>query len=248
MAERIRAPRVALAFAVGAALVAGAGAAEQAGPPAASGLVALGTPEAALRERFAGALREEKVERLRSLQERILDGAGTPPGEAAAEAFAGQKRLVRELDGGDVARAEYDLFRGRVYRTRWRLAERFERPLMPPLVAHLSERFGEPAYDQTLEGRIGSPRAELRRVGWRREGRALELRQLHPMTGGPLYLTLSDPAAMQAIVEARALVMPQPERRESGVDELGRPPVLLSSKERESLLAGVDALLAQIGF
>jgi hypothetical protein len=177
-----------------------------------------------------------------------------PPPEGAAaraepaEPFAEQLRLGRNVAEGDLRRAEYDLFRGRVYRLRWLLAERFERPLMEPAVAHLRERLGPPTYDQTLPAKLGSGRSELRRVGWRNGALALELRQLHPFTGGPLYLTLSDLAALQAIVAARATALPQPETSGEWWRRPQSPPALPTRAERDALLAALDALVAGTGF
>ncbi len=223
--------------------------------PAAGGFdpARLGMSEAELRERFGPALASVPVESVRSAHEQLLEGvppptAGAPPVPAPADPFGEQQRLGRALASGDLRRAEYDLFRGRVYRLRWLLSERFERPLMEPLVAHLRESLGPPAYDQTLAARIGSGRSELRRTGWRRGGLALELRQLHPFTGGPLYLTLSDVAAMQAIVEARAAVLPQPETSGEWWRRPQSPPSLLTAEQRDQLLAAIDALVAGTGF
>ena len=235
--------------------LAGAAAAEERPEEADAGAapVRLGIGEAELRERFGAALVGVPVERVRSVQEQIL-ADGATGGRAAADApepadpFADQLRLVREIGGDPVRREEYDLFRGRVYRLRWLLAERFERPLMQPLVAHLRERLGEPAYDQTLEAKLGSGRAELRRTGWRRGGLALEVRQLHPFTGGPLYLSLSDVAAARAIVDARGVVLPQPESTGDWWRRPQRKPELLTSAEESRLLSSIDALLAGIDF
>ena len=209
--------------------------------------------EAELRERFGAALAPVSVEPVRSVQVQVAeggppraDGAKAPP--VPAEPFAEQLRLGRSIAEGDLRRAEYDLFRGRVYRLRWLLSERFERPLMEPLVARLRQRLGPPAYDQTLEARLGSGKSQLRRTGWRRGAQALELRQLHPLTGGPLYLTLSDPAAMQAIVEAHTLVLPQPETTGEWWRRPQQPPALLTAAERDRLLAAIDALVAGTGF
>jgi len=212
----------------------------------------LGMSEAELRQRFGPALASVPVQAVRSAHEQLLEGGPPPAGAAArpapAESFAEQTRLGRTLATGDLRRAEYDLFRGRVYRLRWLLSERFERPLMEPLVAHLRESLGPPAYDQTLAARLGSGRSELRRTGWRRGTLALELRQLHPFTGGPLYLTVSDVPAMEAIVEARARVLPQPETTGEWWRRPQSPPALLTTAERNALLAAIDALVAGTSF
>jgi hypothetical protein len=219
--------------------------------PAQGEPVALGSDEAALRAAFGDALREQKVEVPASLTEQILalgrrgsDDAATPP----AEPFAGQRRLVRELSGGDVRRVEYELRDGRVYRVRWRLAPRFEEPVLSAAVAKLAARLGEPVYDQTLEPRFGSARSELRRVGWKRDGRVLELRQIHPRTGGPVYLTLSDLATLQGIAEAGNVALPEPERSESWWQRPQREARLPTTQQVAELAAALDAVAAGLPF
>jgi hypothetical protein len=213
-----------------------------------------GTTEEQLRARFGPSLREIEITPLRSAHEQAF-AAASPEAAGAAEqpaTFADQTRLARPVvhsnGEGDVQSVEYDVFRGVVYRTRWQLGERFERPLMEPLVTHLSGRLGAPDYDQTLEAKLGSGRSELRRSGWHRGDQWLEVRQLHPATGGPIFITLSDRRLVQSIVDARAVAIPQPE---SVGDWWGRPqktPSLLGGAERDRLLAAVDALLARIDF
>jgi hypothetical protein len=262
-ATRRRASEAA-ALALGAiGLLAAAGAPAGGGPAPAAAEAApearalLGASEAELRARV-GALREVEVEPVRSLHERILEGAepraGAKPEQsegdvgAAQSPFRDQRRLIREPGEGEVARAEYDLYRGRVYRVRWRLPERFERPVMEPAVAHLSARLGEPAYDQTVEAKLGSGKATLRRAGWRRGGHALELRQLSPFSGGPLYLTLSDVATLEAIFRAQVVPLPQPETTEPWWKHPQRPPALLTPVERKHLWNVLDELVARMGF
>ncbi len=217
----------------------------------------LGATEEELRAEFGDALQPAKIERPLALTEKIMQarrrtdeakasGISEPPGELR-DLFAEQKRLVREV-GGDVRRVEYEIFREKVYRIRWQLSDRFERPLMNPLVAHLSDRFGEPFYNQQIEGKLASGKATLYRAGWRRGSRSLELRQLHPMSGGPLFLTLSDQTAIRAIAASRGSVLPEPES--SGVwwqERLSRP-VILTPEERDLLLKSIDALISQINF
>lgn len=209
--------------------------------------------EAELRQRFGSALASVPVVPVRSVHEQLVEGGPAEPDGAklraeSVEPFAEQVRLGRAIAAADLRRAEYDLFRGRAYRLRWLLSERFERPLMEPLVAHLRESLGPPAYDQTLAAKLGSGKSELRRTGWRRGRLALELRQLHPFTGGPLYLSLSDVAAMHAIVEARATALPQPETSGEWWRRPQSPPALLTAAERNALLAAIDALVAGTGF
>ena len=73
---------------------------------------------------------------------------------------------------------------------------------MAALVARLSAELGKPYYDQLIEGRFGSGRATLRRAAWRTGQHTLEVRQLTPLLGGPLFVTLSDGVALKAISAA----------------------------------------------
>jgi hypothetical protein len=229
---------------------------DAAAPPARAGV--LGTTEEELRAQFGDALRSVKLERPLALTEQIAAARGgsaaaepSETGAAAAEPpdpFAEQVRLAREVGSRDVRRVEYELFRGRVYRVRWQLDDRFERPIMDSLVARLRERFGKPAYDQTIEGKFASGRATLRRAAWRRETRVLEVRQLHPLNGGPLFLTLSDEPALRAIVASRGTVAPEPESSGPWWQEPQKPTGIPTSQERDSLLQSVDGLLSRIPF
>jgi hypothetical protein len=152
---------------------------------------------------------------------------------------------VRQLDDADVRQMEYELFRGRVYRVRWRLAERFERPLMEPLVAHLTEELGKPYYDQLIEGRFGSGRATLRRAAWRQGPRTLEVRQLNPLLGGPIFLTLSSSATVQTIVASGGTAAPEPDSIGPWWQKPMKPPELLTARELDALLAAFDGVLAR---
>ena len=120
------------------------------------------------------------------------------------EPQCGSSRLWRTHFGDDVAVFEYDLHAGRVYRIRWRLAERFEVPALDVLLARGRVCFGPPAYDQTLEPKVGHPRPVVRRIGWRHGGRRVELRQVNPLTGGPVYLSIADETALEAANKAGA--------------------------------------------
>lgn len=216
----------------------------------------LGMTEAELRAEFGDALQSSVVERPRSLTEKIMqmqrraeeEKPQAEPPVAPGDPFAEQTRLVREVRRGDVRRVEYELFRGTVYRIRWQLSDRFERPLMNPLVARLSDRFGTPLYDQQIEGKLGSGKATLRRTGWRSKARILEVRQLHPLVGGPTFLTLSDEAAMRAIVASRGTVLPEPESSGPWWQEPLRQPAIPTPAETERLLEDIDRLLSQIAF
>lgn len=210
-------------------------------------VVPLGASEAELRQQLGDALREVEVARPPSVYEQIAGtrpAAEAPPGPEtpAADPFAGQRRLAIR-GSGDVQQSELDLHGGRVYRVRWQLAPRFERALMEALVTRLGQQLGPPDYDQTLPAELGSPRAELRRSGWTRDGRVLELRQLHPFAGGPLFLSLADRQALQAIVDAGGTPLPQPESSGEWWRRPQREPTLLSKHEREALVTRVSALV-----
>lgn len=105
----------------------------------------LGMTTAELRAEFGAALERSAIERPVSLSEQILQLRRQTAEAAAAEAtapeptaeprdlYTEQERFERKLGRSDVARVEYQLFRGKVYRIRWQLSQRFERPLMSPL-------------------------------------------------------------------------------------------------------------------
>lgn len=230
--------------------------------------VALGTSEADLRERFGASLSEVDVRPARPTHLQIPGAgsgsdtdAGTARGGApdpaaapgsqpvpagGARPYGDQRRLARTLADGDVQRVEYDVHEGRVVRIRWRLAERFELPVMDPLVTRLSERLGSPDYDQTIEGRLGSGKATLRRTGWTSGGRGLEVRQLHPLTGGPLYVTQSDLDALQAIVSAGGILMPEPDTADAWWRRPQSTPRLPTTDEIAERVAAVEALVASV--
>lgn len=119
---------------------------------------------------------------------------------------------------------------------------------MASLVAHWSVELGKPYYDQLIEGKFGTGRATLRRTGWRDGPRVIEVRQLNPMVGGPIFLTLSDQGAIREIVASGGTAAPEP-------DSIGRwwnrpitPPEPLTRREREALLAAIDAVRSQVGW
>jgi hypothetical protein len=209
----------------------------------------IGTTRAELTERFGDALRVVEVTVPRSLLEQIAENkAGDGETASGGAPFAGQERLGRSVGKADVRSAEYDLFQGVVFRTRWRMDERLEQPVMPNLVPHLTERLGEPVYDQTIEAKLGSGKSDLRRVGWRRGDLTLEIRQLHPFTGGPLFVSLSDVEAMDRIVNARGVVLPQPDSTAAWWSRPQSEVSLPASQDRERLLRSVDVLLARLEF
>ncbi len=209
-----------------------------------------------LREEFGAALQPQPIERRRVLNPGKVElpaGAMVAKGDARAEPaaepkdpFAGQQRLMRNSNAGDVQSVEYELFRNRVYRVRWQLAPRFERPLMTSLVAHLTPKLGKPYYDQLIEGKFGTGRATLRRAGWRDGPRSLEIRQLNPQVGGPIFLTLSDHATIQAIVASGGTAAPEPDSIGPWWQKPLKAFALLTAPERDALLVAFDGVLAEV--
>lgn len=206
----------------------------------------LGASEASLRERFGASLRQVEVTRTGSVFEQIApERAPSNPDAPGHAPRPVQSRLARPC-AGDVRTVEYDLWEGRVYRVRWRLAERFERPILGDVVERITDRLGRPDYDQTLRAELGSERADLRRTGWSQGRRALEIRQLHPFNGGPIFLSVSDLAAMQAIVDAKGVPLSQPETTGAWWRRPQRPPHLLGPEERGRLAGEIDALFEKL--
>ena len=156
----------------------------------------------------------------------------------------------RELEARDLAYGEYELFDGRVFRTRWRLAERFEGPVFPELVRVVRQRYGRPLDEETvLVNPVGSGKAPRRWLSWGREGRRLELRQLDPLDDGPVFLTLTDMAAVRRILAAGGRAALQPDNRLSWWQRLPpRPRKTPSEAEIDALVWDFDALLAGSGF
>jgi len=226
----------------------------------------LGREESALRAEFGAALQSQPIESRRVLNPGKVempsdapvdsgdqgekkkdvdrDGASTNP----KDPFAGQQRLKRKPEAGDIQSVEYELFGRRVYRVRWQFDERFEQPLMTSLVAHLTTMLGKPYYDQLIEGKFGTGRATLRRAGWRSGSRSLEIRQLNPQVGGPIFLTLADQAIIQAIVESGGTAAPEPDSIGSWwqkpVKSVARP----TTSERDALFVAFDGVLADVGW
>ncbi|MGH7337285.1 MAG: hypothetical protein ACREI7_06895 [Myxococcota bacterium] len=214
-----------VAFLLAAGALAAEGDARSAGPARLAVPPLLGASGEVLRGRFGEALRRVEV--------------------AAEPAVGDQTRWSRAADGA-VSREEYDLAEDRVYRVRWQLAERYDHPLLNEVVARAAQRFGRPAYDQTLRAKPGSARADLRRVGWNLDGRALEIRQLHPFTGGPIFVSLADRAALQAIVDRRETPLPQPDTTGAWWHRAQRPPSALNEAERRTRVDEIGALLDRI--
>ena len=205
----------------------------------------LGASGEALRGRFGEALRRVEVVVPDTVYEQVLEGSGGRRRQGAEPAVGEQTRWSRAADGA-VSREEYDLAEDRVYRVRWQLAERYEHPLLDEVVARAAKRFGRPAYDQTMRAKPGSARADLRRVGWNLGGRALEIRQLHPFTGGPIFVSLADRAALQAIVDRRETPLPQPDSTGAWWRRAQRPPSALNEAERRTRVDEIGALLDRI--
>lgn len=155
--------------------------------------VQLGISEAALRAAVTG-LRQDPL-----------------PSRAESQVEQNLTRFVRDAKAG-LASVDYELWQGNVYRIRWRLAAHFERPVLDELSRRASVCFGPPEYDQKFEAEPGSPLATLRRIGWVHGGRRIELRQLHPLRGGPVYLSVSESATLREIGAARVADFPPPDR------------------------------------
>lgn len=115
-------------------------------------------------------------------------------------------------------------------------------------MAHLTARYGEPGYDQTFKAKLRPPQSDLRRSGWVRDGRALELRMLNPLSGGPLYLTLSDPQGIRAIAAARGRPQPEPDWSGPWYQRARRAPHIPTALERKALLEALDGVLARVRF
>jgi hypothetical protein len=213
--------------------------------------VGLGAEESALRTAWGEGLLARPIEHREP--ELYRPAFPRPTGEAESaptrDRYAEQIRLRRAVPAGDVRSVEYELFRGRVYRIRWELADRFHTRFMDELVHQVTHCYGAPAYDQTIEAKIASGEATLRRAGWRRAGRLLEIRQLNPLLGGPVFITVTDIDASQAIIAARGTLAPEPERRaEPWWKRAGEPPQLPSEDERAALVRAVAAVLSQTDF
>lgn len=223
----------------------------------------LGYGEAELRAEFGAALKAQPIELRLALDpwkakipvDALVAKAvaedmapAVPPPADVKDPFAGQLRLIRKPEAGDIQSVEYELYRGRIYRIRWQLAARFERPLMTSLVSHLANRLGKPYYDQLIEGKFGTGRATLQRAGWRRGSRILEVRQLNPRVGGAIFLTLSDHAIVRTIVESGGTAAPEPDSIGPWWQKPVKPFVHLSDPEREALLVSFDAVLAGVGW
>ncbi len=179
---------------------------------------------------------------------RTRAGDGLEPGllsqKVAPAPDSGLAAFHRRFSQSDLAYAEYELFRGKVYRVRWRLAERFERPLFSRIVDRMAHRFGSPIYDQLVEAKLGSDRASVRRAAWGWSGGTIEVRQLQPQQGGPLFLTWVDQKAVDGILDAGLQVPSQPDQLPPWWEGKPASPRPLTAGEDEPLLLGFEALLA----
>lgn len=140
-----------------------------------------------------------------------------------------------ESESEDVARIQYELWQGRVYRIRWRLAPAFERPIFDELAERGRFCLGAVDLDQTFEAEPGSAEATLRRVVWTHADRRIELRQLHPLAGGPVYLSATDLEALRAIGSAERAPFPDPSRSAPWWTRSLRPPKPVAAEERGRL-------------
>jgi hypothetical protein len=218
----------------------------------------LGRSQAELRDEFGSALQPAKIEVRRGPSQQIpipktkaSDSEGKPSPQPIAPTknpFAEQQRFALQSEAEGIDRVEFELFRDLVYRVRWKLAERFERPVMPSLVEHLTADLGKPYYDQTIEGKFGSGRATMRRTGWKNEDRNLEVRQLNPMVGGLLFLTVSDLGAIQEIIASGGTAAPEPDSIGPWWQKAVKPLPPVTPPERKALLDAFHVVLARVGW
>ncbi len=167
------------------------------------------------------------------------------PGESDLRTEQGPIRWVRDAAGG-VARIEYESWHDRVYRIRWQLSAAFERPVLDELARRGRTCFGVPEFDQTFEAEPGSPRATLRRIGWIHGDRRIELRQLHPLRGGRVFLSVTTSATIREIGAAGLAGFPEPDRSESWWRRPTAPPRPATAEERKQLGDAFVRLLSQL--
>ena len=218
----------------------------------------LGTSLAALRERFGDALVPQNLVRPKSALERRMEkeaSAAHPEGGSTAAAtpkrhdpYVNQTRLRRSVAQRDILFAEYDLYGGRVYRIRWRLDDRFSVPIMGDLVSQATACYGEPSYDQEPEWKLSDGKSKLRRSGWERGERLLEVRQLHPLGGGAVFVTVTDLASVRAIVAAQGFASPDPETSPPWWTKPQAARSELSDVEREELVHDFTHVLSLTEF
>jgi hypothetical protein len=223
--------------------------AEDAGEPFDS--VQLGAQERTVRAAWGDALKPQPIDHLDPDFQRLArpPAAGESGAKSGADPYADQVRLKRRLGKGDVRSVEYELYRGRVYRIRWELGDRFHVQIMDDFVHQAVHCYGPFRYDQTIEAKLGSGEATRRRAGWERKGRLLEIRQLNPLGGGPVFVTMTDREISKAIIAAQGSLAPEPERRsEAWWQRKGTSAAPPSEKERSALVRAFAAVLSQTGF
>lgn len=165
--------------------------------------------------------------------------------ERGAAAAKELKRWTRTASG-DVAQVQYELFDDRIYRIRWQLAKRFERPVLDELIGRARKCFGRPEYDQTFEAEPGSSAATLRRIVWNHDERRIELRQLHPLRGGPVFLSVSAAPTLRELGTAGLAPFPEPARSAPWWQRSLEPPKPVEPEESAALGDAFVQLLAQL--
>jgi hypothetical protein len=208
--------------------------------------VHLGESEAVLREVWGDALESRELKLLGPDFQRLARPADA---EKAGNPYTEQLRLHRSVAEGDIRNVEYDLFRGKIYRVRWKLSERFHAPIMDAIVRQGNDCYGEADYNQTIEAKLASGEVTRRRAGWSRDGKLLEIRQLNPLLGGPVFVVVTDEAASRALIAAGGSISPEPTRRDEPWWRRGSvTPTLPTESEREALARSIAAVLSQSDF
>lgn len=169
----------------------------------------------------------------------------SPASDSVAAADVDPVRWIWE-PGHELLSVEYEVWHGRVYRIRWQLAEDFERPVFDELRRRGDLCFGPPDHDQIFEAKPGSPKATLRRVTWSHGDRRIELRQLHPLHGGPVYLTIQLTEPRREIAASGARAAPDPDRTGPWWRRPAAPLRPATDAEREALGNRFAKLLAQL--
>lgn len=204
----------------------------------------LGMTETELRARVAGVRRNTHVGR----SPYTGTGTDTDPEPGTDELQRWSRDVDPENDGQDedIVLIQYELWQGRVYRIRWRLAPAFERPIFEELAERGRFCLGTADLDQTFEAEPGSAQATLRRVVWTHENRRIELRQLHPLGGGPVYLSATDLEALRAMGAAERAPFPDPSRSGPWWTRSLRPPKPADPGERAQLGRRFLALIGEL--
>jgi len=169
-----------------------------------------------------------------------------PPASESKVASEGRPlRWTRDAQG-ELQSVEYESWQGRIYRIRWRLSDSFERPVFDEFLRRGEICFGAPEYDQTFEAEPGSPKATLRRVAWAHGDRRIELRQLHPLRGGAVYLTIQQVEPLREMVASGARAWPEPDRSAPWWQRSTGIPRPATAEEREELGRRFGVLLSQL--